>query len=83
MTKFIIEQKFPKAPVHFTKAKEGEAELDSEDGGCALIATLDGNEEKDAGIFVRVQSYDEYKKHEDFSKLLGKKIRVTIEVVEE
>jgi hypothetical protein len=67
-------------------------EIDKQDSGQALIFTFNGiNESYDnseemngdeAGVFVRLQSWDTTEKHETFNKLIGKKVRVTIEVIE-
>ena len=69
--KFIFEEKFD----------DENAMLSVEDSGCAMIGDVCDNE--DSGMFIRIQSWDETKEHKDFKSLIGKKIRVTIEVVEE
>lgn len=56
--------------------------LQREDGGCALIESIGTEGDEETGIFVRVQSWDETKEHKDFNALKGKRVRVTIEVVE-
>jgi hypothetical protein len=71
MSKFTFEEVFDNK----------NAMIEREDGGCAMIGTISDN--ADVGMFVRIQSWDEGKEHKDFKSLLGKKIRVTIEVVEE
>lgn len=55
-------------------------DVDIEDGGCAKILHLadDGHE----GMFVRLQSWSESGDHTDLDQFIGKKIRVTVEVVE-
>ena len=55
---------------------EGLVEYD--DGRRAMIIELDGEDE----VFVRLQSWDDEKKHPRLSSLIGKKIRVTVEVEE-
>ncbi len=70
MKKFVYEEMFD----------EKNAMIDVEDGGCAMIAHIE--DEADVGMFVRIQSWDESKEHKDFKSLIGKKIRVTIEVIE-
>src|SRR4051812_41996452 len=40
-------------------------DITKEDSGQALIANIDGNDESDTGIYVRVISWDETKKHND------------------
>lgn len=67
-------------------------EVDKQDSGQALIYTFNGTKESydeseemngcEAGVFVRFQSWDTSKKHEIFNKYIGKKVKITIEVVE-
>jgi len=54
----------------------------TEDGGCAKIAEVCPNDFADEGIFVRIQSWSEKHNHDTLDKLEGKKVRVTIEVVD-
>jgi hypothetical protein len=58
-------------------------DVSEEDGGCAKILDIDddgtGAEE---GMFVRVQSWSEEGEHPDFDNLIGKRVRVTIEVLD-
>lgn len=56
--------------------------LQVEDGGQAIIATIGGNGPEERGVFVRIQSWDETREHAEMNKLLGKKIKVTIETIE-
>ncbi len=51
----------------------------TDDGGTAKIARLDGPEE----LYVRVCSYDEFEIHDTYQKLVNRKVRITIEVLEE
>lgn len=53
-----------------------------EDGGCAKIAMFSDEIEDENGISVRVVSWDNEKKHTEFDKLKGKKVRITIEEIE-
>ena len=65
---------------------EGVCEFDKEDSGAALISqfSLDpAGKNEDSGLFVRVQSWDETREHKDASTLAGKRLRVTVEVIEE
>jgi len=64
------------------KVIEDTFEVESvEDGGAARIANLqDGHE--DGCLFIRVQSWDEHLRHEEFRELEGKKVRITIEAIE-
>jgi len=61
--------------------------IDVEDGGQAIIATtsLDAKGNPDgrgAGVYARITSWDEKKKHTEMKKLLGRKIKVTIETID-
>jgi hypothetical protein len=63
---------------------EGVVECKKEDGGQALIAEVGdvvGN--KDSEFFVRLQSWDENREHPEMNSFKGKKVRVTVEVIEE
>lgn len=58
-----------------------EIDLDKQDGGMALIYHIE--EESVPEIFVKLQSWDETKKHEIFNKCFsGRKIKVTIETTD-
>lgn len=52
-----------------------------EDGGAARIANL-SNDNEDSCLFVRIQSWDELLRHDEFREFEGKRVRVTIEVIE-
>lgn len=52
-----------------------------EDGGAARIACISGDDQNSC-LFVRIQSWDELNRHEEFRELEGKRVRVTIEVIE-
>lgn len=39
-------------------------------------------EDSAKGMFIKVQSWDETKKHAEFANVDGKKVRITIEVLE-
>lgn len=54
-------------------------EYKTEDSGQALIAEID---KENSALYVRLISYDEDKKHEDFEKLKNKKIKITIETLD-
>jgi hypothetical protein len=63
---------------------EGVGDLDVEDGGQALIVHVDAGDDVDEGWFVRVQSWSERKQHEPWvAALHGKRVRVTVEVLDE
>lgn len=77
---FIKEQKGLKLK------SEGILKIESkEDGGQALISeyfpfkTLDSDDEN--GMFAIIQSWDEDTVHSDIQKFIGKKVRVTIEII--
>jgi hypothetical protein len=61
-----------------------EKEISIEDGGRAIIAHV--QDEKDtavSGMFLKLQSWDDDSEgHEDIKQFLGKKIKVTVEVIE-
>jgi hypothetical protein len=73
---------------------EGVVEYDKEDGGRALIATINDIEDADCGMFVRIQSWDDVStgkdeqgyevgfKHTQARQFEGKKVRVTVEVID-
>ncbi|AFU88274.1 hypothetical protein CcrColossus_gp404 [Caulobacter phage CcrColossus] len=61
---------------------EGVVDPKKEDGGMALIAEgFEHNPHEPNGMFVRLQSWDEKKEHITFNQFVGKKVRVTVEVV--
>lgn len=66
---------------------EGPVECDKEDAGRVLVAQIDHvvgeSEDSDEGLYVRIQSWSENKNHETMNTLIGKKVRVTIEIIEE
>lgn len=53
-----------------------------EDSGQALVGDPFSASSGDDGMFVRIQSWDSKKKHVDFKKFQGKRIRVTIETID-
>ena len=56
--------------------------VESEDGGAARIYTISDDPEAESGMFLRIQSWDENKEHTDINNLIGKRIRVTVEVLD-
>lgn len=56
----------------------------SEDGGRALIWE-DGEqvsppeEDRENGMFVLLQSWDDFKSHEVFKRFVGRRVRITVE----
>lgn len=66
---------------------EGVLEITSvEDGGQALICEPfpieTGHSDEENGMSVKIQSWDEDTAHTDLNLIKGKKIRITIEVIE-
>lgn len=59
-------------------------EIIIEDQGKAILTEPinDPNDENlDAGMFVRLQSWDDDKIHSDFKQFIGKKIKITVEII--
>ena len=60
--------------------------LTSEDSGMALLVNegepceVDGDE--DTGIGIRIVSWDESKSHSSIRKLEGKRVRITLKVID-
>lgn len=59
------------------------AYVEREDGGAALIASFGGDDAEEAGLFVRVQSWDPECRHKVFQKMRGKRVKVTVELMED
>lgn len=60
-------------------------EIETEDGGQAKIITvapLKPDYDDESGMFVRIQSWDESTKHEQFSRFVGRKVLITIETID-
>jgi hypothetical protein len=58
-----------------------------EDGGQAVIVELDTAEDEmhvpeGEGMFVRLQSWSERKRHAEIEQFIGKRVRVTVELIE-
>ena len=54
-----------------------------EDGGQALLVDLDFVQPReDNGMFVILQSWDETGKHTELTQYLGRRVRITVEVIE-
>lgn len=60
---------------------EGVVECEKEDGGRALIAQIESENEED-DVFVRIQSWSDDRTHTVMNSIQGKKVRVTIEVID-
>lgn len=62
------------------------SDIDYQDGGQAQIITLsdDSEEDLDEGLFVRIQSwYEKTQTHPEIELLKGKRVKVTIETLED
>lgn len=57
--------------------------LSTEDGGMAKIYHIDADDGRPNGPFFRFQSWDEEKVHHEFEQFVGRRIRITIETVED
>lgn len=61
-----------------------ENSIKTEDDGVAKIAEYDNQGDYgDTKLFVRFQSWDEDKEHEEFNKFSNRKVRITIETIDE
>jgi hypothetical protein len=61
--------------------REHEAPVDTQDGGQAQIVEFTCA--NDVGVFVRVQSWDPDKEHAHMALMMGKRVRVTVEILED
>lgn len=57
-----------------------EESIKREDGGMAIISEV--APVNDDAFFVRLQSWSEDKQHTTMGRLIGKRVRVTVEVVD-
>ena len=60
---------------------EGKVEFNTEDSGCALIGQVDDGSAEENGLFVRIHSWDNHKKHTDAKLMEGQRVRVTIDIL--
>jgi hypothetical protein len=67
---------------HIIEGQIFRADVQTEDGGQAKIVTLAQHPEDENGMFVKIQSWDETLKHEEFEKFVGRKVKVTIEAID-
>ena len=51
----------------------------TEDSGCAKILEIDGGHER---TFIRFQSWSEDQDHPEIDRLMGRRVRVTIETID-
>ena len=61
---------------------EGIVKLDSEDGGMCLV-DYDFSQDDSSTFFVRLFSWDDTKEHATIRMMEGKKVRVTVEIIDE
>lgn len=64
---------------HVWQALLEQHEIDVEDSGTAKNWEMPS----DFDLFVRVQSYADDRNHSEFDALIGKRVRITIEVIED
>lgn len=71
--------------VYKTKGAIQSKDISIEDSGMARIheGELVDEGDSDGCIFVRLQSWDDNKEHPIMSELVGNKIRITVEIVED
>ena len=57
--------------------------LSKEDGGRAIIAYIDNDDEvEDPGMYVKLISWDDDCQHGEFEQFKNKKVKITIETIE-
>lgn len=61
---------------------EGLIKVDYEDSKQAAIGQVDGYDNKDPTLFIRIQGWDETRQHPTLSNIDGGIVRVTVEVLE-
>ena len=57
------------------------SEMDIEDGGQYKGFHIEDDEENDNGLYIKLGSWDENLAHEDLTKLIGKTVRITLEII--
>ncbi len=57
----------------------GRGDISIEDGGMAQILEVSND---DSDVFVRLQSWNDDGKHTELDRLVGKKLKITVEVIE-
>lgn len=70
MSKFVVEDSVT-------------ADISKQDGGQAIIITLTPKDGEESGLFVRLQSWDPKKEHSHLQPFLNKRLRVTVETIDE
>lgn len=72
-----------KSIIYTTEVNYDPTDLDVEDSGQAQIySVVDLNDDEEDGMFIKIQSWSKSGKHPDMDRLKGKRIRVTVEVLD-
>lgn len=75
----------PATKIYVAEVDYDAENLDVEDSGCAQIYTVDNlppESDIDVGMFIKIQSWDLSHRHVEMQKLKGKRIRVTVEIID-
>lgn len=67
---------------HVIEEKLNFSDMETEDGGnfkCFIVAK---DFEKEDGMYVKICSWDESKKHLEFEKFINRKVKITIETID-
>lgn len=58
-------------------------DVEVDDDGQSMTIEFGGEDGGDdsSGLFVHVKSWSDKKQHDEFNKLVGKRVRVTVEVI--
>jgi len=67
---------------HIIEGQLLSSDIETEDGGQAKIIAMSQSPEEDNGMFVKIQSWDETLKHEEFEKFVGRKVKIIIETID-
>lgn len=68
---------------HIIEAELKPNEMETEDGGQFGFFQVSQNDEEENGIYVRFCSWDDTCKHEEFSQYIGRKVKITIETIDD
>jgi hypothetical protein len=63
------------------RLEEHETAVEVQDGGQAQLVEFANTSE--TGLFVRLQSWDDQRQHAEISHLLNRRVRVTVEVLDD
>jgi hypothetical protein len=67
------------AKLEFTDAI---SEVTTEDSGNAKLGVLMDRSDFESDLFLRLQSWDESKRHHQFNEFIGRRVKVTIETID-